>query len=83
MLTDAVVESMRPEIGRADFDSSASVSHWQPTFAVRALAPPATIDGVEPVMGPVPCLGGHTDAILAELGFDQVTIEGWRDVGVV
>ena len=54
-----------------------------PAGPVRALAPPATIDGVEPVMGPVPCLGGHTDAILAELGFDQATIEGWRDVGVV
>lgn len=43
MLTDAVVESMRPEIGRADFDSSASVSHWQPTFAVRALCRPDVV----------------------------------------
>ncbi len=54
-----------------------------PTGPVRALAPPATIDGVEPVMGPVPDLGAHTDAILVELGFDQATIEGWRDAGVV
>ena len=34
-------------------------------------------------MGPVPDLGAHTDAILAELGFHPATIEGWRDVGVV
>ena len=54
-----------------------------PKGPVRALAPPATIDGVEPVMGPVPDLGAHTDAILAELGFDQATIEGWRDAGIV
>ena len=50
---------------------------------VRALAPPATIDGVEPVMGPVPALGAHTDAILAELGFDTTAIDGWRDAGMV
>ena len=54
-----------------------------PAGPVRALAPPATLDGVEPVMGPVPDLGAHTDAILAELGFHPATIEGWRDVGVV
>ena len=54
-----------------------------PAGPVRALAPPATIEGVEPVMGPVPCLGAHTDAILSELGFDQATIEGWKDEGVV
>ena len=54
-----------------------------PAGPVRALAPPATIDGVEPVMGPIPSLGAHTDAILAELGFDPATIEGWREVGVV
>jgi crotonobetainyl-CoA:carnitine CoA-transferase CaiB-like acyl-CoA transferase len=51
--------------------------------SVRAPAPPATIDGVEPVMEPVPALGAHTDAILAELGFDTSTIEGWREHGVV
>ena len=54
-----------------------------PAGPVQALAPPATIDGVEPVMGPIPSLGAHTDAILAELGFDPATIEGWREVGVV
>ena len=51
--------------------------------SIRAPAPPATIEGVEPVMGPVPDLGAHTDAILAELGFDTATIAGWRDEGVV
>jgi crotonobetainyl-CoA:carnitine CoA-transferase CaiB-like acyl-CoA transferase len=47
------------------------------------MAPPATIDGVAPVMGPVPALGAHTDAVLDELGFDAATIAGWRDAGVV
>ncbi|RYU13730.1 CaiB/BaiF CoA transferase family protein [Nocardioides iriomotensis] len=37
---------------------------------LRALLPPATLEGDEPVMGPVPTVGQHTDAILAELGLD-------------
>ena len=54
-----------------------------PSGTIRAMAPPATIDGVAPVMGPVPALGAHTDAVLDELGFDAATIAGWRDAGVV
>jgi itaconate CoA-transferase len=37
-----------------------------------ALLPPAVVDGHEPPMGPVPALGEHTEAVLAELG---VTVE--------
>jgi crotonobetainyl-CoA:carnitine CoA-transferase CaiB-like acyl-CoA transferase len=39
-----------------------------PVGALRALVPPATLDGDEPVMGPIPEVGEHTEAILAELG---------------
>jgi crotonobetainyl-CoA:carnitine CoA-transferase CaiB-like acyl-CoA transferase len=48
-----------------------------------AMLPPATIEGVEPVMGPIPDLGAHTDAILGGLGFDRATIAGWRADGMV
>ena len=48
-----------------------------------ATLPPATIGDVEPVMGPVPTLGEHTDAILGGLGFDRATIAGWRTEGMV
>ena len=48
-----------------------------------ATLPPATIGDVEPVMGPVPTLGEHTDAILGGLGFDRATIAGWRADGMV
>ena len=48
-----------------------------------ATLPPATIGGVEPVMGPIPELGEHTDAILGGLGFDRETIARWRADGVV
>ncbi|MBM64069.1 MAG: hypothetical protein CL484_14065 [Acidobacteria bacterium] len=50
---------------------------------IRALLPPATIDGFRPVMGPVPGLGSDTDAILAELGFEGSIVEAWHDAGVV
>ena len=50
---------------------------------LRALLPPATIDGLDPVMGPVPALGEHTATILAELGYDSATVEEWLRDGVI
>ena len=44
-----------------------------PHGAVQALVPPASLQGTEPVMGAVPALGEHTDAILQELGFGRST----------
>jgi itaconate CoA-transferase len=41
-----------------------------PGGPVRALLPPVTVPGREAAMGPVPALGQHTAAILAELGLD-------------
>jgi itaconate CoA-transferase len=54
-----------------------------PVGTLRALVPPATIAGVEPIMNPIPALGEHTEAILNELGFDPGTIAAWRRLGVV
>ena len=39
---------------------------------LRALIPPATLQGATPVMGPIPTVGQHTDAVLAELGLGDV-----------
>ena len=39
-----------------------------PGGTVRALLPPVTVPGREPVMGPVPALGQHNEAIRAEFG---------------
>lgn len=47
-----------------------------PAGPLRALIPPATLDGVDPVMGPIPDVGEHTDAVLAEFGITSV--EGTR-----
>src|SRR5262249_248855 len=43
----------------------AARSRWRevdsPAGPLRALVPPATVEGVEPVMGPIPDVGQHTD----------------------
>ncbi|WP_439677303.1 CaiB/BaiF CoA transferase family protein [Embleya sp. MST-111070] len=42
-----------------------------PAGPLRALLPPVTVAGREPAMGPIPAVGEHTAAILAELGFTE------------
>ncbi|MGO8961989.1 MAG: CaiB/BaiF CoA transferase family protein [Streptosporangiaceae bacterium] len=65
----------------ADHPQLAARDRWRevgsPGGPVRALLPPVTIAGREPAMGPVPALGEHTDAILAEFGLaDPGTASG-------
>lgn len=54
-----------------------------PGGPMEALAPPIDIAGLPPVMGDVPALGEHTDALLAELGLDTAAIEQLHASGVV
>jgi crotonobetainyl-CoA:carnitine CoA-transferase CaiB-like acyl-CoA transferase len=48
------------------------------TGDVDALLPPADIDGVEALLGDVPDVGQHTEAVLVELGYDRATIDRMR-----
>jgi crotonobetainyl-CoA:carnitine CoA-transferase CaiB-like acyl-CoA transferase len=50
---------------------------------LKALLPPANVEGLSPVMGRIPALGEHTDRILAGLGYDAFEIERLREEGVV
>ncbi|MDV3355094.1 CaiB/BaiF CoA-transferase family protein [Dietzia sp. IN118] len=58
--------------GLVDHPQLAARDRWRdvetPAGPVRGLLPPMTFTDVELPMGPVPALGQHTDAILAELG---------------
>ena len=36
------------------------------------------MEGVDPAMRPIPTVGEHSAAILAELGFDAATISKWK-----
>jgi crotonobetainyl-CoA:carnitine CoA-transferase CaiB-like acyl-CoA transferase len=44
-----------------------------PAGPLQVFLPPVIIDGVEPVMGPVPAVGQHTSSILQELGLSDQT----------
>ena len=54
-----------------------------PGGPVKALLPPFTFADFEAVMGDVPALGEHTDAVLRELGYDQRAIDALHAAGAV
>jgi itaconate CoA-transferase len=54
-----------------------------PGGTMKALRPPVELAGIEPLMGPVPAVGEHTDAILRELGRTDAAIAVLRGQAVV
>lgn len=54
-----------------------------PVGPLWTLLPPATIEGMELKLDPIPRVGEHTDAILEELGYDARAIAELREDGVV
>jgi itaconate CoA-transferase len=54
-----------------------------PAGKIRAMLPPGVPESFQPRMDPIPGIGQHTDAILAELGYDKTAIAGLRAGGVI
>lgn len=71
----------------AEHPALSSRGRWttvgSPGGDIRALVPPATLAGIAPRMDPVPSLGEHTDAILAEFGYSSDAIAGLRAAGTI
>jgi crotonobetainyl-CoA:carnitine CoA-transferase CaiB-like acyl-CoA transferase len=63
---------LRDLAGLVEHEQLAARDRWRevdsPAGPIKTLVPPATLDGEEPVMGPIPAPGQHTAKILAELG---------------
>ena len=53
-----------------------------PAGPLRGLLPPATLEGTEPAMAPIPAVGEHTEGILRELGYDEAGISTLKQGGV-
>ena len=53
-----------------------------PAGDLKMLKPPLNLDGMEPRMDRVPALGEHTAAILAELGYREDQVSGFRSQGL-
>jgi itaconate CoA-transferase len=51
--------------------------------AIPALIPPGMPQDSEPRMDPIPCLGGHTDSVLAQLGYSQAEIDALRAASAI
>ena len=66
---------LRDLAGLVGHEQLSARNRWRqvdsPVGPIKALVPPATLDGDEPVMGPIPAPGQHTEQILAELGLSR------------
>jgi itaconate CoA-transferase len=54
-----------------------------PVGPIPALIPPVRMEDVEPKMAAIPALGQHSESVLKELGFDSLTIDRWKQEGVI
>ena len=70
-----------------DHPQLAARERWRefgsPAGPLSALLPPATMEGTEPVMAPIPDVGEHTDDILVELGYDEDAVSTLRSSSAV
>jgi itaconate CoA-transferase len=73
---------MRTPVEFGEHPQLAARDRWRdvdtPAGRIKALLPPVTVPGREPLMGPSPALGQHTKAIRDELGLPAPTVRERR-----
>jgi itaconate CoA-transferase len=83
-ITNARVNTVDDYLRHPQLEAGGSWREVQsPVGPLKALRPPARLQGVEPAMGPVPAIGEHTEAVLAELGYEPEAIARWRQTGMI
>ncbi len=77
---------MRTVRGFLDHPQLEARDRWRefgsPAGPLRGLLPPATLEGTEPTMAPIPAVGEHTEGILRGLGYDEAEISTLKRGGV-
>ncbi len=83
-IANARMRTIRDFLGHPQLEAR---DRWRevgsPAGPLRALLPPATLAGTEPVIASVPEVGEHTNKILTELGYDEAAVDALRQEGVV
>jgi len=83
-IANARVNSVREYL---DHPQLAARDSWReiesPVGPLKAMRPPARLDGVEPAMSAIPTVGQHTETVLTELGFDRNAVARLREEGAI
>ncbi len=79
LAADVAYGELRTVAGLLEHPQLRERQRWQqipsPVGPLLALRPPVNIAGEEPVLGPVPRLGEHTEAVLQELGLTEKEVK--------
>ncbi len=81
---NAAMNNMQQVWNHAQLDAR---NRWtqvdSPVGKIKAMLPPGVPESFEPRMDPIPALGEHTDAILAELGYGEADIQRLHVTNIV
>jgi crotonobetainyl-CoA:carnitine CoA-transferase CaiB-like acyl-CoA transferase len=81
-IANARMRNMRQFLGHPQLEAR---DRWRevgsPVGPLWALLPPVTLEGTEPVMSPIPQVGEHNAALLAELGYEGAEVGAPRGDG--
>ena len=82
-VANARMRTMRQFLGHPQLKARDRWRQFEsPVGPLRGLLPPATLEGIETKMDPIPKVGEHTISILKELGYEEEQISSFEQTGV-